>query len=63
MTGQEATTGCPPNEMALSLMKSALQLLDASGEDLAAIHLQHAISIVEGEPMSSVDDDGGSAAD
>lgn len=32
-------------------MRSALELLDSANEDAAAVHLQHAISIVEQEPM------------
>lgn len=38
-------------ETAISLMKTALKLLDAAGEGSAAAMLQHAISIAEGEPV------------
>lgn len=53
---QELSIGYRPAEMALTLMRSALDLLDAGGEELAALHLQHAISLVEREPIADEDD-------
>lgn len=40
-----------PVEMANQMMRSALVLLDGAGEHDAAIKLQHAISIVERQPI------------
>ncbi len=42
-------SGSRDRAVALSLMRLALPLLDAAGEVAAAIHLQHAVDVLEGQ--------------